>query len=111
MTLEIALEMPMQTQSNEVVFFVELAAVKGCSAVEALNTLQAMGYKPDLRLYRWRTQEKERVEVCALLHREISEDPDTVFSGLEPKWKELSDVFGSESVMLSMGADEEAIAA
>jgi hypothetical protein len=105
MTLEIGLEMPMTMQDNEVVLFVDLSQVQGHSPIEALNTLQSMGYAPDLRLYHWKTDEKERVDACALLHREICADPESVFSRLEAKWEKLSDTFGSSSVFLVMGSD------
>ncbi|NJN59705.1 MAG: acyl carrier protein [Leptolyngbyaceae cyanobacterium SL_5_9] len=104
--MEIALEMPMAMKQNEVVLFINLASVQHQDPVKTLNTLQEMGYTPELKLYRWKTDEKERVDACALLHREVSDDPESVFSQLELRWDELVNTFGSGSVFLVMGSDE-----
>jgi hypothetical protein len=101
--MEIALEMPMAMTDNEMIFFVNLAKINGFSPTEAIVKLQSMGYKPDLKLYRWKSTEKEYVEACALLHREISDDVESVFSSFEPKFWELSSVFGDSAVYLAMG--------
>ena len=105
MTVEIALEMPMAMQQNEVILFVDLSEIQGFSPVEAISELQSLGYSPDLRLYCWKTHEKEGVNPCALLHREVSDDPESVFSSLEPAHEKLADIFGDEAIYLAMGGD------
>ena len=106
MTVEIALEMPMAMQQNEVILFVDLSEIQGFSPVAAISELQSLGYSPDLRLYSWKTHEKEGVNPCALLHREISDDPESVLSSLEPVHEKLANIFGDEAIYLAMGGDD-----
>ncbi|NJN58865.1 MAG: hypothetical protein HC879_15890 [Leptolyngbyaceae cyanobacterium SL_5_9] len=101
-----SLEMSLRLCQNEILFYVDLGKIPSYKPLEVIEELKIRGYQPDLRYYTWQQDNNTNVEVCALLHRTIADDPDKTLSELQEKWDVLADLFGEQSVGLVMGSDD-----
>jgi hypothetical protein len=96
------MEMSMDLKPNEAILYVDDVQPDDSSVIEQLEEL---GYEPQLQRYTWYHDGNPNHPVestCALLHRSVSDDPESLLSNLQSQWEKLIGVFG-DRVMLVMG--------